>query len=62
MNRSPQNSVLLPTEAAKQLAYEDSSDEGVAEQFGISVQFAAWRMNATGARIFAQQAHAKRRR
>ncbi|MCD4527228.1 ImmA/IrrE family metallo-endopeptidase [Nocardioides sp. cx-173] len=52
--------LLLPTEAARRLAYNKVGDEEVARRFGISVQFASWRMNATGARKIAQRAHAKR--
>lgn len=53
--------LLLPFEAAKRLAYNDVSDVDVAERFGISVEFARWRMNATGARKIARRARAKRR-
>jgi len=53
--------LLLPTEAARRLAYYNVEDEEVARRFGISVQLASWRMNATGARKIAKRAHAKRR-
>jgi Zn-dependent peptidase ImmA (M78 family) len=54
--------LLLPTDAAKRLAFNRVTDEEVARQFGISVQFARWRMNATGARKIAARAAARRRR
>ncbi len=54
--------LLLPTEAARRLAYNKATDEDVARRFGISVQFARWRMNATGARKIAKRAFAKRGR
>jgi Zn-dependent peptidase ImmA (M78 family) len=53
--------LLLPTEAARQLAYHEVPDEEVAHRFGVSVRFATWRMNVTGARKIAARAHAKRR-
>lgn len=54
--------LLLPTEAAQRLAYDNANDEEVARRFGVSVQFAGWRMNATGARKIASRARAKRSR
>ncbi|MFC7024786.1 ImmA/IrrE family metallo-endopeptidase [Promicromonospora thailandica] len=54
--------LLLPTEAALRLAYDNVSDASVATRFGVSVSFARWRMNATGARKIARRAHAKRSR
>lgn len=53
--------LLLPTEAARRLAYYNVPDDEVARRFGISVKFASWRMNATGARKIAKRAHDKRR-
>lgn len=53
--------LLLPTEAARRLAYYEVDIVEVARRFGISVQLANWRMNATGARTIARRAHAKRR-
>ena len=44
------------------VAYNKATDEDVARRFGISVQFARWRMNATGARKIAKRAFAKRGR
>jgi hypothetical protein len=52
----------LPTDAARRLALDGASDEAAAEQFGVSVDLARWRLNATGARKIAARAHAKRRR
>jgi hypothetical protein len=49
----------VPTEAAAQLAWLGRTDEEVAEQFEVSVPWARWRMNATGARLRAGRAHAK---
>lgn len=54
--------LLLPSDAARQLAFDQVADDEVASRFGISVPFARWRMNATGARKFAARARAKRRR
>ena len=52
--------LLLPTEAARRLAFNSVDDPEVAQRFGISLEFARWRMNATGARKIAMRAHAKR--
>jgi hypothetical protein len=54
--------LLLPTEAALRLAYDNVSDVSVAVRFGISESFARWRMNSTGARKIARRAQAKRSR
>ena len=54
--------LLLPTDAARRLALDGASDETAAHRFGVSVDFARWRLNATGARKIAARAHAKRRR
>jgi Zn-dependent peptidase ImmA (M78 family) len=37
--------LLLPSEAARRLAYYGASDEEAAEKFGVSVPFARWRLN-----------------
>lgn len=47
--------LLVTQEAAHAAARAGRSDEEVANAFGISVALAAWRMNATGARIRAQR-------
>jgi Zn-dependent peptidase ImmA (M78 family) len=52
--------LLLPFEAAKLLAFDGVSDAHAAERFGVSIEFARWRMQSTGARIIAQRARAKR--
>ena len=52
--------LLLPTDAARRLAYYQVDNEEIARRFGISVQLASWRMNATGARKIASRARAKR--
>lgn len=52
--------LLFPFDAARRLAYRGVSDEDAAERFGVSVELARWRMNATGARKIAARAHAKR--
>ena len=54
--------LLLPSDAARVLAFNQVGDEEVARRFGISVAFARWRMNATGARKIAARARAKRGR
>jgi hypothetical protein len=54
--------LLIPFEAAKRLAFNDASDEEAAAEFGVSIQFARWRLNVTGARLIAQRARAKRQR
>lgn len=54
--------LLLPTDAAVRLALDSVSDETAAERFGVSVPFARWRLNVTGARKIAARARAKRRR
>lgn len=53
--------LLLPAVAACRLALRGVDDVAVARQFEISVELASWRMNATGARLRAQRARAKRR-
>jgi hypothetical protein len=47
--------LLLPLAAARRAATLNKTNEEVAELYDVSVQLAAWRMNATGARIFAQR-------
>ncbi|MFC8175272.1 MULTISPECIES: ImmA/IrrE family metallo-endopeptidase [unclassified Streptomyces] len=51
--------LLLPFDAARRLAHNGVPDESVAARFGISTEFARWRMNATGARRIAQRARAR---
>lgn len=46
--------LLLPFDAAKRLARQQASDEEAALQYGVSIEIARWRMNATGARIMAR--------
>jgi Zn-dependent peptidase ImmA (M78 family) len=54
--------LLIPFEAAKQLARRRATNEEVALQFGVSTEMARWRMDATGARLIAaRQAEAYRR-
>ncbi len=45
--------LLLPFEACKRLAFFNTSDEAAASKFGVSVEFARWRLNSTGARKIA---------
>ncbi len=45
--------LLIPFEAAKKLARNDTTDEEVALRFGVSTDMARWRLNATGARRIA---------
>lgn len=54
--------LLIPFEAAKQLARREATDEDVALQFEVSIEMARWRMNATGARIIARRRTAAHRR
>lgn len=46
--------LLVPFEAAKALARRQATDEEVALRFGVSLELARWRMNATGARKIAR--------
>lgn len=50
--------LLLPFEAAKTLALQNVSDQEAAKRFNVSVEFARWRLNSTGARKIAQRAKA----
>ncbi|UJP41061.1 ImmA/IrrE family metallo-endopeptidase [Cellulomonas palmilytica] len=52
--------LLIPTDAARRLAYLNVADVDVARRFGVSVEMARWRMTATGARKVAARARAKR--
>lgn len=52
--------LLIPSEAAKALAFKNASNEDVAELFGVSVEMARWRLDHTGARKIAARARAKR--
>jgi hypothetical protein len=47
--------LLVPFETAKRLAYRGVTNEEVALAYQVSVEFAAWRMNATGARKIARR-------
>jgi Zn-dependent peptidase ImmA (M78 family) len=47
--------LLLPTSAAHRLARRGASDEQVATHYGISIEMARWRLNATGARLIADR-------
>lgn len=42
--------LLIPSDAARRAARVGASDDQVAEHFGVSVPFARWRMNVSGAR------------
>jgi Zn-dependent peptidase ImmA (M78 family) len=52
--------LLLPFEAAKRLAWQGVTDQDAATRFGVSLEIARWRLNATGARRIAQRARARR--
>jgi Zn-dependent peptidase ImmA (M78 family) len=52
--------LLIPSEAAKALAFKNASNEEVAELFGVSIEMARWRLDHTGARKIAAYARAKR--
>ena len=54
--------LLIPFEAAKQLARRGLTNEDVARQFGVSTELARWRMDATGARLIAARRAAAHRR
>jgi len=54
--------LLIPTDAAHQLAYRGVRDEEVAARFGVSLQLARWRLDATGARVRAARIRAKQGR
>lgn len=54
--------LLIPFEAAKQLARRKATNEEVALQFGVSIDLARWRMDATGARLIARRQAAAYRR
>ena len=54
--------MLLPTEAAKRLACRQVTDTEAAEFYDVSLDVARWRMNATGARLYARNVEAKRSR
>ncbi|GAC1535470.1 MAG: hypothetical protein NVS3B1_29870 [Marmoricola sp.] len=54
--------LLIPFEAAKKLARRKATNEEVALQFGVSVEMARWRMDATGARLIAARQAAAHRR
>ncbi len=47
--------LLIPFEAAKLLARQNRTNEEVARRFGVSVDMARWRMDATGARLIAKR-------
>jgi Zn-dependent peptidase ImmA (M78 family) len=48
--------LLIPSDAARRLARQKATDDEVALRFGVSLELARWRMNATGARIIAHRA------
>ena len=52
--------LLFPSKSAKSHAVCMWSDDDVAEAYGVSVQFAAWRMNASGARKYARAVQRRR--
>jgi hypothetical protein len=51
--------LLVPTKAAKWMAFRDYSDAQVSVKFQVSLEIARWRMNASGARRFASNAKNK---
>jgi hypothetical protein len=59
----PGRRVAQPTQAARRAALARLTDEQVAPQhFDVSIEFARWRMNTSGARIIAKRAANKRAR
>jgi hypothetical protein len=51
--------LLVPTKAANWMAFRDYTDEQVSAKFEVSIEIARWRMNASGARRFADNARRK---
>jgi hypothetical protein len=51
--------LLIPTDSAKQAAFNGWPDEQVAAFFQVSEPMARWRMNATGARLIASRGKKK---
>jgi Zn-dependent peptidase ImmA (M78 family) len=47
--------LLIPLAATRAAARDGRSDVTVADMYGVSQELAAWRMNATGARILAKR-------
>jgi Zn-dependent peptidase ImmA (M78 family) len=47
--------LLIPFEAAKQLACRKATNAEVALHLGVSIDLARWRMDATGARLIARR-------
>lgn len=54
--------LLIPFDAAKQLARRQATDDEVALRFRVSLELARWRMNATGARKIAARSAAVHQR
>lgn len=52
--------LVLPSQAAIDLAWRNASDEEAANIFQISVKAASWRMNASGARLIVRRARASK--
>ncbi|QNE35382.1 ImmA/IrrE family metallo-endopeptidase [Leifsonia shinshuensis] len=53
--------LVLPYNAALKLAWRNTPDAVVARDYGISVHAAAWRMNASGARMLVNRSRKRRR-
>ncbi|GAA4907640.1 ImmA/IrrE family metallo-endopeptidase [Streptomonospora salina] len=51
--------LLIPRDAAVRSALKQHDNDWVASTFEVSIEFARWRMNATGARTVAARARAK---
>lgn len=47
--------LLIPKTAAIKAAFADRTNEEVAAQFEVSIKFAQWRMDASGARTIARR-------
>jgi Zn-dependent peptidase ImmA (M78 family) len=54
--------LLVPSDGAKNCARRRMNDIDVAYLYGVSADFARWRMNTSGARKFAQRYQAKLKR
>lgn len=52
--------LLIPSEAAFRLAWADAADQFVSDRFGVSLVYAQWRMNHSGARKVVASTRRKR--
>jgi hypothetical protein len=52
--------LLIPKKAAISAAFADKTNQQVADAFNVSLKFAQWRMDASGARKIAQRTRSRR--